>query len=360
MSFDNYFIHDIMINGGIMDKIFTQIVRNSFSPSEGNFPGNRLYLPEDIMEWAARICYKSIFKFNTAPDFITKILISQHYDVIEHGYFGFVTKYEPTYNTTDILYFEHIMRKMYPFLRVDTFDHNRNTNSIGIYGNMRAWMDVSDKEYQHLWGIIPNQDMQETMLTLHCLAPSIFAIPEWLHSQNKIQGADINKEYAQSIEDSPIRSGIITKTGANIALLGLAKKQGINRWHATFQISGVSRSFSHQIVRHRLLSFSQESQRYVDGSDFKYVLPSAIQNAEKIELTEIMKSLNSEYKYLRNTLLKEDARCVLPNAAMTQMVVSGEETGWNHFLKLRCAKDAQEEIREVAFAIKELLEKTNE
>ncbi len=125
---------------------------------------------------------------------------------------------------------------------------------------------------------------------------------------------------------------------------------------ATFLIEGVSRACTHQIVRHRLASISQESQRYVDlvKGGWGFVVPPEI--AERPEakaiLDEAWASLTKAYGELRALgIRKEDARFLLPAAAETRLVISMNFRAWAHFCWLRCDKAAQWEIRAVAHEI---------
>lgn len=130
--------------------------------------------------------------------------------------------------------------------------------------------------------------------------------------------------------------------------------------YATFRISGVSRAFTHQLVRHRLCSFTQQSQRRVDESNFRYVEPPSIKN--KIEAHKIF---NEFIEYARKTytklvemnIPKEDARYVLPNAIESQIVVIVNLREWRHIVELRGSPNAQWEIRRVAIEILKILKK---
>ncbi|HEY64566.1 MAG TPA: FAD-dependent thymidylate synthase [Caldilineae bacterium] len=125
---------------------------------------------------------------------------------------------------------------------------------------------------------------------------------------------------------------------------------------ATFLIEGVSRAATHQIVRHRLASISQESQRYVslDKGGWGFVVPPDIaRNPEaKAILDRAWEDLTRAYAELRALgIRKEDARFLLPNATETRMVISMNFAAWRHFCWLRCDKAAQWEVRAVAFEI---------
>ncbi len=123
---------------------------------------------------------------------------------------------------------------------------------------------------------------------------------------------------------------------------------------ATFEISGISRACSHQLVRHRLASFSQESQRYVTMSDPDMVIPNAIQdNAEAQAIwDEFVEEVKTVYAELRaRGIRKEDARFVLPNAAATRLVLTMNFRELRHFFRVRIAPEAQWEIRSMAVAM---------
>ena len=120
---------------------------------------------------------------------------------------------------------------------------------------------------------------------------------------------------------------------------------------ATFRISGVSRSESHQHVRHRIASYSQKSQRYVKEDDFDYIIPPSIeQNGNAKDLfVDIMNVINDAYNDLvKLGIKKEDARFVLPNACATSFVCTFNFRSLRNFLKLRTDEHAQWEIRQVA------------
>ncbi len=143
--------------------------------------------------------------------------------------------------------------------------------------------------------------------------------------------------------------------------------------HAGFTvvITGVSRSFTHELVRHRHLSYSQLSQRYVDASTARFVLPPLFRDdpeaAALIEehfnrsletyrkLAEIAERRLQEVDGLSRTVrrkrVREAARCVLPNCTETQIVVSGNHRAWREFLLKRATEHADAEMREVALEI---------
>lgn len=127
---------------------------------------------------------------------------------------------------------------------------------------------------------------------------------------------------------------------------------------ATFELSGISRACSHQLVRHRIASYSQESQRYVDMAAPEWVLPEAIaDDPEALALWEAFaEQVKGTYQALRaRGIRKEDARFVLPNAAATRIIVTMNFRELLHFFRMRIAPEAQWEIRAVATAMLEQL-----
>ncbi len=127
---------------------------------------------------------------------------------------------------------------------------------------------------------------------------------------------------------------------------------------ATFRITGGSRSFTHQIVRHRLCSFSQQSQRYVDEHGFTIVTPPAIMaNKEgKRIFDDLVEHSKRAYEELQAMgLRKEDARFVLPNAVESEIILSANFRELRHVFNERCAKDAQWEIRSIAIEMLKIM-----
>ena len=131
--------------------------------------------------------------------------------------------------------------------------------------------------------------------------------------------------------------------------------------YATFQVKGISRVCSHQLVRHAHLSYLQRSQRYVFEKEVKFVNPESLETipAAKLEKWKELQ-LNAEELYLdlvnSKEMKKEDARFILPQACDTAIVITGNFQAWLDFIKLRATSHAQKEIREVAYAIKDELE----
>jgi len=130
----------------------------------------------------------------------------------------------------------------------------------------------------------------------------------------------------------------------------------------TFGVEGISRACSHQIVRHRVASYSQQSQRYVGeqtarhgGEVFDYVIPPAVVEAGRAAwFEEKMRIIQGWYDELNTALgdlgekSQEDARFLLPNAAETKIVITMNARELLHFFRVRCCNRAQWEIRAMA------------
>lgn len=158
-------------------------------------------------------------------------------------------------------------------------------------------------------------------------------------------------------------------------LMDMGHASPIEHASFTFAIEGVSRALTHQLVRHRMASFSQKSQRYVTEGQFNYIIPGEIKNLPGGEevFIEGMKNAQKTYDILAEKLIAkhkkdlmdqgmtekqasvaaeklgiEDARFVLPNACETKIVVTMNTRELLHFFNQRCCNRAQWEIRELA------------
>lgn len=134
-------------------------------------------------------------------------------------------------------------------------------------------------------------------------------------------------------------------------LADLGHESPIEHASYTFAVEGVSRALLAQLTRHRIASYSVQSQRYVDKSDFDYIVPPSI------EADSILKGLFISYmklcKHFYNYFLSfdipnEDARFVLPNACDTRIIFTMNARSLHNFFKLRCCNRAQWEIRAMA------------
>lgn len=169
------------------------------------------------------------------------------------------------------------------------------------------------------------------------------------------------------------------RPGGNEAYLGHIKevKHGSVLEHTVwnFIITGVSRSFTHELVRHRAgFGYSQLSQRYVDESVADFIEPDCIADDPKLHeiwqsavkqaqeaYIELIEGLQEKFasvtdKTQRRKLARQAARSVLPNATETKIFVTANARALRHFIELRCSEHAEVEIRQVAALMLEILQ----
>lgn len=174
-----------------------------------------------------------------------------------------------------------------------------------------------------------------------------------------------------------IREGLTPeKTASFVEMLAeIGHESPIEHVSFTFGVEGISRACSHQLVRHRIASYSQKSQRYVNEDSFEYVIPPEVEKIPeaKEEFIRQMKAIDEGYKQLAELLTAkhteafiaegldektalgrakkkaiEDARFLLPNACETKIVVTMNARSLMNFFRHRCCNRAQWEIKEVA------------
>ena len=134
-------------------------------------------------------------------------------------------------------------------------------------------------------------------------------------------------------------------------VIGMGHHSVIEHAVFTFSVEGVSRALTHQLVRHRIASFSQQSQRYVRLSEPTYVVPETVKrDPEAMKVyEETMDGIWDSYsKLIGMGIPAEDARYVLPNGCTTNITITMNARELLHFFSLRCCNRAQWEIREMA------------
>lgn len=170
----------------------------------------------------------------------------------------------------------------------------------------------------------------------------------------KLLDGDISRSRQAEFVDSVMQSGHVSP---------------LEHVSFTFAVSGVSRALTHQLVRHRIASYSQQSQRYVDGSDFEHILPPAIaaNTRAKERFLACMEEIGKAYKDIKSILetdgrigtrANEDARFVLPQAAASRIVFTMNCRSLLNFFEHRCCTRAQWEIRAMAKDMLELCRET--
>jgi thymidylate synthase (FAD) len=271
-----------------------------------------------LAEYAARLCYRSTASCGTVPNFLKKkILDVNHFDVLEHGGMSFVM--------SEALFREFMIN--IPQARFTSSELHPAGRKV--FMNNRVVYELMSR-----FPIVSMRDMTEENFPV-------------------IAGLDANAHefYLDDFVGNNIPS--IETNNATVTLLAYddsMQKTG----RATWLIEGVSLNMTHQLVRHRVFSFSQESKRYVDENkgDWNLIVPPEIGFHNSIDMRKHYQESVALYHDLRaNGVKKEDARFVLPTGTETRLVVSAPWEGLEHFFKLRTVKAAQWEIRNVAISM---------
>ncbi len=304
--------------------------------------------PENVIEYAGRVCYRSTHRMGTAPRFIVSRVREGHEDIIEH-----IVATVRVRNSEEPLRWRMLNRHCEVTQEAD--------GSWLVSANTRVWLDL----FRHGIGL-------QALPFLQSIAPKVYAefaadIPSGNGAQPTEPAAippppsmparKLDTSCLRPREEGPLRVTLLAFTQPG---LDDAEAQ-LHHGSATFFFEGISRACTHQLVRHRLASFSQESQRYVDLSkgEWSAVVPPAIQGNEEAQakLSEAWDYLQQTYQELRRMgIRKEDARFLLPNAAETRIVTSMNYAAWSHFLWLRAVdKAAQWEIRRLGQLVLEML-----
>lgn len=225
--------------------------------------------------------------------------------------------------------------------------------------------------------------------------PKVFLIGRQVVNK---EGLDefISDEGLQFATDTNVPAEVLAETAGRVCYMSFGKGRKTNKEYLenilsshhgsvlehtvwSFLITGVSRSLTHELVRHRAgFGFSQLSQRYVDESDARYVIPEIYQGNEALrqkwlksieaahkaycELAEdTLKYVSERYKNLeptdRRKLARQSARSVLPNATETKIFVTANARAWRHFVEMRGSSHADVEIRQLAIEIAKILKR---
>lgn len=200
------------------------------------------------------------------------------------------------------------------------------------------------------------------------------AASEWLYPQPGSSKAEYITEFAgracyQSF-DRPNPATAKTEDYIQRTLFDQGHWSIAEHSSVTFYITGVSRAFTHELIRHRHLSYSQLSQRFVDESDLSLVTPPALEElydkdfGVTSDFDYATEATQESYQSLVKNLLsrglsrkqaREAARSVLPNATETKIVVTGNLRAWHEFCERRMQPDADAEMQKVAGMIYEAL-----
>jgi thymidylate synthase (FAD) len=298
--------------------------------------------PAQFIEKVGRTCYKSEDKIteDSAEKFVGNLIKRGHEAMIEHYSLIFRTDmdhYEQIVTDWNILMHNQdamLTECLRPFLRfTDTFLDDGEIRHV-VSGNMRAWrnyvkacIEGYGNAPEYLWGLIRNNPLFFSEFQAY--------VP------------------AQFIDDIMIPMSVADLTDLE------------RRVHMDVTMKFTcDRGVSHEIVRHRVASFAQESTRYCNygqdkfGNEITVIRPSWCDEGSVQYHAWRDGCAMAEGAYF--TLLSEgatpqEARSVLPNSLKTEVIVTMNLDGWNHFLELRCASTAQPDMREVAWMANELM-----
>lgn len=303
---------------------------------------------DKLIEYAGRVCYHSTDRMGNSPGFIMDRLREGHADIVEHG--SVTICYDPKSEEG----LAGVYWREWANLNRYTAATETPSGHVIVTANLRAWHDIlACRDYQN--GLMPHE-LDQLQALLCRVSPQVFGpFAEVLPVGQYI-------EYPALIWRS-VGQGRVTLLAANYRQFDNSDlyvdrmKYWDRHGTASFLIEGVSRAFSHQMVRYRKLSYSQESQRYVDlaKGEWGAIIPPSIADLPDamIEMADFWEIAEAKYARLRSLgIRKEDARFLLPNAAETRMVISGSFDAWKHFLWQRALdKAAQWEIRHIGQAI---------
>lgn len=192
-------------------------------------------------------------------------------------------------------------------------------------------------------------------------------------------GQDLAEFAGRACYQSWSRPNPATATNAGYLkhILDVGHYSVLEHGTATFYLTGVSRSLTHELVRHRHFSYSQLSQRYVDSKDAGIVTPPEMIGDVEMEsiLRDAMDTAVTHYEALADLMAaklmvagvlgtearkraRQAARAVMPNMTETRIVVTGNYRAWRHFVDLRASSAADTEIRIVATKVFDILSDT--
>lgn len=287
--------------------------------------------PEQFIERVGRTCYKSEDKItdDSAAKFVGNLIKRGHEAMIEHWNLIFKTDpntYETILQDWDMLLHHGNIptrERLRPYLRfTDCQAYDGEVRCI-VSGNMRAWRDFV-KACVEGFGFVPQY--------LHGLInnnPLFF--PEY---QDYVPARFINNILIP-IYPYDLVGEVELGTHMDVTVKFIC-----------------DRGVSHELVRHRVASFAQESTRYcVYRGDITVIRPSWCAEGSDVYNTWVNGCMRAEEDYfalLNNGAVAQEARSVLPNSLKTEVIVTMNLYGWDHFFKLRCAPDAQPDMREVA------------
>ena len=283
--------------------------------------------PEQFIEKVGRTCYKSEDKITdtSAAKFVSNLIKNGHEAMIEHWSLVFKTDKE-TYDRVKsdwdrLLHVRSIpvREQLRPYIRFTYCELDEGDARYIISGNMRAWRDYAKA----------------------CVSDFGF-IPDYMHDMIKTYPLFF-PEYSPYIFNKSNNNKLIP---ISISELNFVERQV----HQDITVKFIcDRGVSHEIVRHRVASFAQESTQF--GNESTFIRPSWCNSSDDIYKVWKEKCMEAESAYflmLDCGATPQEARSVLPNSLKTEIIVTMNLDGWDHFFGLRCANSAHPDMREVA------------
>ena len=300
-------------------------------------------LPEQFIEKVGRTCYKSEDKIteDSAAKFVGNLIKRGHEAMIEHWNLIFkvdFTYYAEMLSDIDVLLHSSsipVKERLRPYLRfTDSVLPNGDMRYL-VSGNMRAWRDFT-KACVEAMGYLPRY--------IHGLIKNYpLFFPEF-------------QEHVPAV----ISNTILIPISAN----ELIDAERDTHMDVTMKFV-CDRGVSHEIVRHRVASFAQESTRYCNYSQDKFgkeitvIRPSWCNEGDVKYNAWFCSCLRAEEDYFNlidDGCTPQEARSVLPNSTKTEIIVTMNLAGWEHFFELRCAPSAHPDMQEVAKIAAELID----
>ena len=269
-----------------------------------------------LIRKAATTCYRSEDTTQkTAEDFIRMLKKNKHLAMLEFCYIPLCIVFD---DRADEYHDYYALFREWKHFTVTPGKFVEAGDSLIVSANARAWIEYADKCFSY-YGLGP---IETSILNkLRDLNPVLF---------------DFNtKDIPSLVTVIPLQN----------------PKADEHKWIGV-KFSGVSRGFTHELVRHRVMSFAQVSTRYVNYDNFDFIFP--IDEYPNVDFDAWLESTKRLYEdMIHNNVPKQIARQVLPTGISTEICVGGTVKLWKGVFELRCASGAHPEIRTVMTKLKD-------
>lgn len=287
------------------------------------------------IEYATRVCYNSLDNMteDSYKTFIPDKINAGHYSVLEHSNICLLWAFDDTEDVSYVYQWLNAVKGESNARVFITIPKDACSEVIILSGNVRGWRDFF--EYNLEGSCIFNEGYKDMIQTKMYEEYPMFFLPKKTFPVGNLEFMSED----EAGEFDPIHKSF------------------------TFEIT-TNRAISHQLVRHRDFSFAQESQRYCNysrpkhGEEIKAFLHKDFLDKNKDLAYSILEETEDAYfKVLENkTGQAQDARMLLPNAVATKIIITARIPQLDKFFALRCDNHAQKEIREIAFAMRDMVD----